>query len=256
VLDRRLREEDVAIQVGAAVERVERLRSGVSAVVGGRRLEGDAILVATGRRPAVEDLGLEHAGVQHGRGGIQVDARLRTSQRHICAAGDVTGSFQFTHYAGWQGFVAARNALFPRDQRGLRSTVPWAVFTDPEVAQVGLTEEDARKQDLKVEAHRRPLECVDRAQTTGATEGLIKVVTQPNGKLLGAALAGPAASELCNEFSLALEKRLRISDLSRAIHVYPTYGSGIQQLAADVSLRQALSGWRGHLVRLLRHRRG
>lgn len=255
VLDRRLREEGLAIHLEAPAERIERAGTRVGAIVRGERVEGDTLLVATGRRPAVDDLGLEQAGVQHDGSGVKVDPGLRTSQRHIYAAGDATGSFQFTHYAAWQGFVAARNALFPGAGRGRLPSVPWAVFTDPEVAQVGLTEEEARGRGRKIEVHRWPLQCVDRAQTTGATEGLIKLVTERDGRLLGAALAGAAASELANELSLAIQQRLRVGDLSKTIHVYPTYGTGIQQLAAEASLAHSIKGWRGRLVRLLRRRR-
>src|SRR5260370_17341883 len=112
----------------------------VAVDVSGSQLEADTLLVATGRRPRTAALDLERAGVEVYEGAIRVDKNLRTSNPHVFAAGDVTGGFQFTHYAGWQGYVAARNALLPGAQEGVRSSVPWAVFTDPELAQAGLSE--------------------------------------------------------------------------------------------------------------------
>jgi pyruvate/2-oxoglutarate dehydrogenase complex dihydrolipoamide dehydrogenase (E3) component len=251
-LAERLRAEGVTLRLGAVVERVEPAGPGVALILGTERVQGDALLVATGKRPRLAGLDLERAGIEHGPEGIRVDERLRTTQAGIYAAGDVTGGPQFTHYAGWQGYVAARNALLPgANRRGRRSAVPWAVFTDPEVAQVGAAEAQARSRGREVIVHRLRLERVDRAQTVNATDGFIKVLAGPDGHLLGAVIVGPAAGELANELSVALEAGLRPPDLARAIHVYPTFGSGIQQLASNAALDHAMSGWRGRLVHLL-----
>ena len=110
----------------------------------GAEARGDLLLIAAGRKPAVAGLDLENAGVHYSADGIPVDDRLRTNVKHIYAAGDVTGGYQFTHFAGWQAFQAARNALLPGSAAGLTDLVPWVTFTDPEVAHVGLSEEQAR----------------------------------------------------------------------------------------------------------------
>lgn len=127
--------------------------------------------------------------------GIAVDQGLRTSLPHVYAAGDVAGGAQFTHYAVWQGYAAARNALFPRRTRGIRTPVPWAVFTDPEVAEVGLTEEEAKASGgRRVEVHRWPLGRIDRAQTDGDTGGFLKLFTDRGDRLLGATIVSAGAA--------------------------------------------------------------
>src|SRR5262245_9919869 len=143
VIEQRFRREGIELALGSEVERVEGASGDLAVVAAGGRWAGDALLVATGRRPRVAGLGPEDIGVTVTPHGIEVDVDLRTSLRHVYAAGGVLGGPQFTHYAVWQGYAAARNALFPGRVRGIRTAVPWAVFTDPEVAQVGFCEEDA-----------------------------------------------------------------------------------------------------------------
>ena len=168
------------------------------------------------------------------------------------AAGDVTGGAQFTHYAGWQGFVAARNALLPGAQDGLRSSVPWAVFTDPEVAQAGLSEAAARAQYSDIRVHRMELDRVDRAQTDNQRDGFLKLVSHAGGKLVGATVVSRAAGETVNELALAIDRGLGISDLASTIHAYPTYAFAVQLLAAEASFEAAAAGVRGRALRALR----
>lgn len=236
ILRRRLVGEGMRIETGADVREVSTEAA-------------DLTLVATGRAPDLGGLDLERASVDFDRRGIRVDAHLRTSQRHIYAAGDVTGSFQFTHYAGWQGYAAARNALFPSSVPGLAKTVPWAVFSDPEIAQVGLTEQQAQRRDVQVLS--LPLERVDRAQTLGDTDGFLKLIVDGSGRLLGATLVAPEAAEVANELSVAQAAGLRLQQLARTIHVYPTFGLGIQQLASEFAMRRATRGLGGAVARLL-----
>ncbi|MCA1647425.1 MAG: FAD-dependent oxidoreductase, partial [Chloroflexi bacterium] len=144
VLRQVLEEEGVRFRFGAQVEQVQGDRASVVVTDRGEQIEGDALLVAVGRRPTVDGLDLERAGVKYSGDGVQVDAKLRTSQKHIYACGDVVGGFQFTHYAAWQASIAIRTMLFPGSSSGVRAHIPWTVFTDPEVAQCGLSEADAR----------------------------------------------------------------------------------------------------------------
>jgi len=252
-IQRRLESEGVKFQMSAVVTGVASSGVHVAVDVGASQLEADALLVATGRRPRTAALDLEHAGVEVYEGAIRVDKHLRTSNPHVFAAGDVTGGFQFTHYAGWQGYVAARNALLPGAQEGVRSGVPWAVFTDPELAQAGLSEPEARRQFGNIKVHRLPLERVDRAQTEGATDGFLKLVSRADGGLVGATAVSPTAGETINELSVAIDRGLTVSDLASTIHVYPTFGFAVQQLAAEAAFEAATSGTRGRVTRALRH---
>lgn len=251
VLTRRLAADGVRTEVDVGLEHVSWDGSQVAADSTRGRLTADMLLVATGRRPEVDGLRLAQADVDHDARGIRVDQNLKTSQNHIYAAGDVTGSFQFTHYAGWQGYVAARNALFPGSIRGVAKAVPWAVFTQPELAQVGITEEQARELGSKVAVHRLPLERVDRALTTGETEGFIKMVATQSGKILGATIVAPAAAELANELSVVMACGIDLQRLASAMHVYPTIGLGIQQIASGFSFMRARRGLRGAVAQTL-----
>ncbi|HEY2702761.1 MAG TPA: FAD-dependent oxidoreductase [Candidatus Dormibacteraeota bacterium] len=222
-------------------------------------LEGDALLVATGRRPAVEGLGLLAAGVRVEGRGIVVDDRMRTSVPGILAAGDVTGLYPFTHAAAYQGRIAAGTALGERRRADYR-VMPWVTFTDPEIAHLGLTEPEARRlhgDDVTVAV--LPLTAVDRAVIQGEVRGLVKVITggRPvvghlgGGSLLGAHLIGPGAGELVHEFAVAMQTGAFPGRLAQTIHAYPTMALAVQQAAAQLfpagravagDLREGLSG--------------
>ena len=253
VIGRVLAGEGVDVRVGNGLASAEKVPDGVRlSLAGGGQVEAEAVLLSVGRRANLEGLHLESAGVAHDHRGITVTPHLRTNQRNIYAAGDCIGGYQFTHYAAYQGFVAVRNAFLPLNQRAVLPYVPWATFTDPEAAQVGLTEAQARERHgASVTAGRFPLSKVDRAATDGATDGFIKLVYRPNGRLLGATVVAPHAGEMIHEFAVALDRRLKLADLARTIHVYPTYGTGVQQLATDLTVERMLSGRVGRLARKL-----
>ena len=244
--------EGINLHTNAMVERVFEDGNGIHLMAGGDELVGDALLVVVGRRPNVEGLDLEQAGVAYSPKGIQVDDNLRTSERHIYAAGDCTGSYQFTHYAGWQAFMAARNALLPGSSKGVAERVPWAVFTDPEVAHVGISEEKARARfGDQVMTYELPMDQVDRARIEGDTSGFIKLVCKKNGKLLGATIVAGRAGEMIQEWILALEKGVKIGDLASTIHVYPTYTMANMQAAADIIMTEMMTGASGRVIRSL-----
>ncbi len=239
--------------VGAAAESVRRDGgdgAGVEVAAGGEWLRGGRLLVATGRAPNVSDLDLGRAGVEHSAAGVRVDDRLRTNVKHVYAAGDVLGAEQFTHYAGWQGFHAARNALLPGSARGVAAAVPRVTFTDPELAQAGLTaREAAARFGADARVHRWDLERADRAVCDGDTAGFVKLVARRDGTLLGATIVARRAGEVLGEIVLALAKGSRLEDLGAAIHPYPTYGTPLQQIAGDAVLERFLDGTAGKLVR-------
>ena len=225
---------------------------GVILTAGGHDLSGDLLLVAAGRKPTVEGLALENAGVTFSERGIPVDSELRTNVKHIYAAGDVTGGYQFTHFAGWQAFQAARNALLPGSASGLTDLVPWVTFTDPEVAHIGLTEERAKAQfGDAVRVHRRDLNHTDRAVSDGDTDGFTKIVSKSDGTILGATIVAPRAGEAIAEIVVAMRHGLKVGELAQAIHPYPTYSTAVQQLAAEIATELALSSTTGKVAAAL-----
>jgi pyruvate/2-oxoglutarate dehydrogenase complex dihydrolipoamide dehydrogenase (E3) component len=209
------------------------LRTGTEA----RDLEGD-VLLAVGRRPNVEGLGLEELGIEASAKGIVVDEQLRTAVPSILAAGDVIGGPLFTHSAGFEAARAVRNAVFPgRATKGYG--VPWCTYTDPELAHAGLTEAEARERwddDVAVLVH--DLGASDRAQAEHATDGELRLVTH-KGRLVGAHLLSPSAGETIHELALAIERGLGVADLASVVHVYPTIATGVQQLAAQAVYARA-----------------
>lgn len=238
LLAARFAAEGIELRLGAAVESVDRHGDGVEVVAGGERVEGTDVLVALSRRPDTQGLGLDRVGLRTRPAGIVVDDYLRTSVPHIYAAGDVTGGPQFTHYAAWQGYAAARNALFPGRIRGRRRLVPWAVFTDPEVAQLG-GEEETRAQ-AHAHVHRLPLARVDRAQAEADSEGFIKVMTAgDDDTVLGATVVGTGGADVINQLAAAVEAGAGLSRLAQTVLVYPTRGYGLLQLASETRMRRA-----------------
>ncbi len=189
-------DEGMDLRLKTPLESVRRSDGRMQLVAGGEKLEVDALLMAVGRQPVLDELGLESAGVAYDANGIEVNRNLRTSRRHIYAAGDCTGGPQFTHYAGWQAAVAVRNALIAGTARGTTEVVPWTTFADPEVAHVGMSEEEARRRygDTAMICD-WPMADVDRARAEGETTAFLRLVHLKNGKLLGAAIVAARASE-------------------------------------------------------------
>ena len=202
-------------------------------------VRGEEILTAAGRAPTAGTLAPENAGIELEEKGLKVDEHLRTTAPNVYAAGDITGKYLFTHVAEYQARNALRNALFPIKARADHRVVPWTTFTDPEVARVGLTEEQARRQHDGVEVFRQPFSGVDRAMADGETTGLVKIVTGRRGKILGGHIIGPDAGNLIHEIVLAMQKNIPIGTLSTTIHVYPTLAQANQR-AADNYYREKL----------------
>jgi pyruvate/2-oxoglutarate dehydrogenase complex dihydrolipoamide dehydrogenase (E3) component len=187
----------------------------------GATVECERILVAAGRRPAVFGLGLDEAGVEHNTKAVVVDARLRTSQPHIYAVGDVCGPYQFTHMAEYQAGVVLASLLFRVPRKVDYRVIPSVIYTDPEAAQVGLTEQEAQAQGLRYEIARFPINEIDRAITDGNDEGFIKILIA-RGRVAGASLVSAHAGELIHELALAMQVKAKAGDISRLIHAYPT----------------------------------
>ena len=254
VVAQALRRDGIDLRLSSPVESVKPVgdRVAIRVNAGGCTLMGDALLVAVGRRPRVDGLGLERAGVKHSPRGIAVDDYLRTSVKHIYAAGDCAGGYQFTHYAGFQGAMAVRNMLLPGRSRARPQHPPWATFTDPEVAHTGYTEEQARQRSGdKIQVSVLPMSRVDRAVTEDDTEGFIKVVRQSNGETLGATVVGQRAAETLQTWALAGDNRLKMADVARTMQAYPSLATGNQQLAWNAYLDTLTTGLAGRVVRWL-----
>ncbi|MGC8484195.1 MAG: dihydrolipoyl dehydrogenase family protein [Candidatus Baltobacteraceae bacterium] len=249
ILRRVLEREGVEIVPERAIS-VVRVGSRVSVRSTQHQVACDVLLVATGRTPTLDGLNLEAAGVTYSQRGIRVNSRLRTSARNVYAAGDVIGGEQFSHLAGWQGFQAARNALLPGSVSGFSRTVPRVTFCEPELAQVGKTEAEARllhANDVVVETW--PVGREDRAVCDDDRDGLLKLIATRDGSILGATIVAHRAGEAITELALAMRHNLRVGAVAGSIHPYPTYSSGVQLLASDVAIDSALSGFAGTLIR-------
>jgi pyruvate/2-oxoglutarate dehydrogenase complex dihydrolipoamide dehydrogenase (E3) component len=239
--------------VQGLVETVRQEDGKIVLTVEAQEIWGDTLFVAVGRAPNVDGLALAQAGVKYSAQGIEVDKYLRTNVKHIYAVGDcVLDNSQFTHVAGWQAVQAVRNALLPLNSSGFSDVIPRTTFTDPEVAQVGLTEAEARRKfGEAVEVTLWPMSRTDRAVAENDQAGFIKVVHKKNGKVLGATIVAGRAGEIITEFALALRRNLKLFDLANVIHVYPTYSVGTMQLAGDVVVDNLLSGLSGKMLRFL-----
>ena len=204
---------------------------------GEQRLEFDRLLLAVGRTPNSEGLGLEELGIAVNPGGtIAVDDYLRTSVPTIYACGDIAGPYQFTHMASHQAWYAAVNALFGRFRkfRVDYSVVPWATFTDPEVARVGLNEFDAKAQGIAYDMTRYDIDDLDRAIADGEAHGFVKVLTVPGkDRILGATIVGYHAAELITEFVLAMKHGIGLNKILGTIHIYPTLSESNKFLAGE-----------------------
>jgi pyruvate/2-oxoglutarate dehydrogenase complex dihydrolipoamide dehydrogenase (E3) component len=192
-------------------------------------IEADQLLVAAGRKPNVDRLKMENAGVNHDRTGIKVDASQRTNVRHIYAVGDVTGGLMFTHSASLQAGTFIKKAIFHLPAKTSFHAFPWVTYIQPELASVGLNEPEAKRLGIPYVLARAQFSENDRARAESATEGIIKVLIEPSrlfglrgGKILGAQIVGPNAGELIHEFVIMMKHGLKASQITAAVHAYPT----------------------------------
>src|SRR5215469_13281172 len=220
-----LAREGVIVRSNVTVARVEGTGAKIKVVLAGdgeEAIEGSHLLIATGRRANTDGLALERARIVCDRNGIKVNKRLKTTNRHVYAIGDVAGRGQFTHLANYHAGLVIRNALFRLPVKVNADLVPRVTFTDPELAHVGLTEAQARARGLTIRLLRWPYHENDRAQTERETVGHIKVVTDARGKILGATIVGAGAGELITTWTLAIDRGLPIRALAGIIVPYPT----------------------------------
>jgi pyruvate/2-oxoglutarate dehydrogenase complex dihydrolipoamide dehydrogenase (E3) component len=187
-------------------------------------IKAEMILIAMGRTPNLEGLELENAGVEYNRRGIKVDNRLRTTQKHIFAAGDVTGQYQFTHAAGYEGGIVISNAIFHLPKKVDYTYLPWCTYSDPELANIGLNEKSADKAGIKYSAWIEEFKDNDRSLVEGEKTGKIKMILDEGEKPIGVQILGPRGGELINEWVAVMSSKIKLSALASAIHPYPTLG--------------------------------
>lgn len=221
-----------------------------------RTIEGDALLVAAGRKANVEGLDLQAAGVVFSAKGVPADARMRTNVPHIYSCGDVNGVFPFTHVAGYEAGVALSNAVLRLPRKADYEKVPWCTYTDPEVASIGLNEKRAKAAGVGYRTLEAPFREVDRGLAEGETGGKIKVLITPSGRLLGCQIAGHHAGELIHEWVAAMNGGVKLSTLAGAIHAYPTLAEISKKAAGSYYSEKLFSDRTRRILRLLFGLRG
>ncbi len=187
-------------------------------------IKGEMLLLALGRKPNINGLGLEEIGVEFDRSGIQVDARLRTRQKHIYGAGDVIGGYQFTHAAGYEGGIVVSNAIFHLPRKADYTYIPWCTYTDPELASIGMNEKRAKASGIKYSVWTEPVSGNDRSLAEGERTGKVKMILDEKEKPIGVQMLGPHAGELIGEWVAAFNGKVKLATLAGAIHPYPTIG--------------------------------
>jgi len=252
IVKRQLRAEGIDMREGVGVTGVSGTAGEFAVTLdGGEEIAGSHLLVAAGRRPNVDGLGLEAAGIAYSAKGIDVDRRLRTSNRKVFAIGDVAGGPQFTHAAGYHAGIVVRNALFRLPAKVDYRALPWVTYTDPELAHVGLTEEQARADHGDIRVLRWPFAENDRAQAERDTSGMIKAITTKRGRVLGASIVGAHAGELIQPWVLAIGKGLKIGDFANMIVPYPTRGEVGKRAAGSFYASSLFSEKTRRIVRFL-----
>lgn len=238
LVQRSLEAEGVRFHLGARFTGVAR-ENGASVVRfdkegSSHALTGDALLVALGRTPNVEGLGLEQAGVEFSPKGIAVDARLRTSQKHIFACGDVTGQYQFTHAAGYEAGVVVANAIFRLPRKVDYTWLPWCTYTEPGLGHIGMNEAMAQKAGLEYRVISEHFADNDKARAEAETEGLVKLLLGTDGKPLGVQIVGHGAGELLGEWGVVLSGKVSLTTLAGIVHPYPSRAESAKALAGRI----------------------
>jgi pyruvate/2-oxoglutarate dehydrogenase complex dihydrolipoamide dehydrogenase (E3) component len=257
VLLDRLEREGIVIRCGVKVIGIAHAGGAVTATIetagAEQTITGSHLLVAAGRRPVIDDLGLEAAGIRFDRRGIIVNRGLKTSNSRVYAIGDcAAGHSQLTQAANYHAGLVIRNALFRLPVHANNDCVPWAIYTDPELAQTGLTERQARARNIKIRITRWPYNDNDRAQTECDTRGHIKVITTSKGRILGATIVGAQAGELIAMWTLAIAQGRNIRALTNLVLPYPTLSELGKRAAIDFFAPGLTSAWVRRIIKWMR----
>jgi pyruvate/2-oxoglutarate dehydrogenase complex dihydrolipoamide dehydrogenase (E3) component len=241
----RLAAEGIAIREGADVKAVARNGDEIDVIVEeagqSNRVHGTHVLVATGRKPRVAELGLQSAGIDYNDKGVVVDEHLQTTARGVYAAGDVVDGPRFTHVCSYHAGIVIKNAVFRLSAKVDYRSLPWVTYTDPELAQIGMTEDQARKRyGDEIRIVRVPYASNDRAQTERQANGMLKLVATRSGVVLGASILGANAGELAHLWVVAIKQKIKLRDIAQMIAPYPTW-SELNRAAASEFSRPVLS---------------
>jgi pyruvate/2-oxoglutarate dehydrogenase complex dihydrolipoamide dehydrogenase (E3) component len=204
-------------------------------------MKAETVLIATGRQANLGCLGLEEIGIEFDKKGLKLDKRLRTNHKHIFAAGDVTGDYQFTHAAGYEGGIVLNNAIFHIPRNVDYTFFPSCTFTDPELATIGMNEKTATAAGIAYHVYTEDFRENDRSLAEGERRGKIKMLLDAKEKLLGIQILGPHAGELIGEWVAVMNARMRLSSLASAVHPYPTLGEINKKVVGDLFAKKIFS---------------
>ncbi|MEA3503800.1 MAG: NAD(P)/FAD-dependent oxidoreductase [Bacteroidota bacterium] len=241
VLENTFIKEGIGVYNNANILKVEQRDDVIYTHTKDKIFESGQILVATGRKPVLEPLKLENAGIKYTKKGIIVDQHMRTNKKNIYAVGDCNGHNLLSHAAMHQGMLALMDAVSPFSLKRLRRDrylVPWSIFTQPEIAQVGLTEKEAKAKGIKYEIVKKQYESYGRAVTDGNPEGFVKIIVGKRGRIYGATLVGAVASELIHEWALAIQYKKKIYDIMMVQHSFPTMSMLNKMVAEDWMMKK------------------
>jgi pyruvate/2-oxoglutarate dehydrogenase complex dihydrolipoamide dehydrogenase (E3) component len=255
VLEDVFAKEGITVYNGAKITGVTVKDGKIVTVTDKGTLTSERILVAAGRKPVLEPLRLERAGIEFTKKGITVDSHMRTNRSHIYAVGDCNGQSLLSHAAMHQGMLALMHALSPFSLSMLkreRYVVPWSVFTEPEIAQVGLTEKEARARGLNIQVMKKDFRAYGRTVADGHPEGFIKIITDGRGRIHGVSIVGEAASELIHEWTMAIQYKKRMHHVMMMQHAFPSVSMINKMIAEDWMMEKMKSGWMQKLVKWLK----
>jgi pyruvate/2-oxoglutarate dehydrogenase complex dihydrolipoamide dehydrogenase (E3) component len=233
-----LRSEGVEFHLNSTIEEVSDLGSQKEVKIkseDGRvsSLKAETILVALGRGANVQELGLENTGVEFDLRGIKVNDRLRTNKKHIYAAGDVNGGYQFTHAAGYEGGIVISNAIFHLPRKVDYTFLPWCTYTDPALGSIGMNEKRAKEAGINYQVWIEEFKNNDRSLAEGEQVGKIKMILNEKEKPIGIQILGPHAGDLLAEWVAILNGKVKLSTLAAAVHPYPTIGEINKKIAGS-----------------------
>jgi pyruvate/2-oxoglutarate dehydrogenase complex dihydrolipoamide dehydrogenase (E3) component len=232
-----LKSEGVEVHLNSAVQSVRNLGNEreVAFKTGGdiKNIRAEVILIATGRKVNLEGLGLEDIGISFDRRGLKLGPRLRTTLPHIYGAGDVTGVYQFTHAAGYEGGIVLSNAIFRFPRKVDYGNLPWVTYTDPELACIGMNEKTAKAHGVRYAVWSEPFEDNDRSLAEGERVGKIKMLLDEKEKPIGIQILGPHAGDLLSEWVAIMNGNVKLSTLASAVHPYPTLGEINKRVAGN-----------------------
>jgi pyruvate/2-oxoglutarate dehydrogenase complex dihydrolipoamide dehydrogenase (E3) component len=263
ILRERLMAEGVEIHTDTRAIRAESRNGVILLTIGPAKGEGpiqvievDAILVAAGRKPNIEGLGLDAAGVKYTSRGIPTNARMKTTISHIYACGDVNGVMPFTHVAGYEGGIALTNAILRLPRKADYTKIGWCTYTDPEVASIGLNEKRAKKDNIEYHMIEERFVDNDRALAEGEPLGKIKMLVNTKGALLGCQIIGAHAGELIHEWVLSMAAGTKLSTMASTVHLYPTLSEISKRVAGDLFASKIFSEKTKTMLRLLFNLKG